>query len=97
MLENENKDLKEKNNNVQIAVEVVKKSMKNAQKNYKILKDEEEDLLDKLQNTKKAIQQNEVEFSEMPRRKTRKTTEGHIDNRNVTSKSCSVNEGLLII
>ena len=95
--ENENKDLKEKNKNIETDVEVLKKSMKTAQKEYKILKEEEEDLHVKLQSTKKAIQQNEAEFSEMPRRKRRKTTEGHIDNRNLTSKNCFVNEGLLVI
>ena len=102
--ENENKDLKEKNKNIQFDVEDLKKLMKNAQKdseklrkNYKMLQEEEDDLLVKLQNTKKLIQQNEAELSERPRRKRRKTTEGSIDNRNGTNKSHLVNEGLLVI
>ena len=94
--ENENQDLKQKNKNMEISVEALKKSMKNAQKDYKILK-EEEDLLVKLQSTKKLIQQNEAELPETPTRKRRKTIEGCIDNDNRISKSCLVNEGLLII
>ena len=96
VFENENKDLKQKNKNIEISVEALKKSMKNAQKDYKILK-EEEDLLVKLQSTKKLIQQNEAELPETPPRKRRKTTEENIDNHNKTSKNCLVNEGLLII
>ena len=78
VFENENKDLKEKNKNIQIDFEVIKKLMNNAQKNleqlrenYKILQKEEEKLLVKLQSTKKV--------------------------HNVTNKSPSVNEGLLVV
>ena len=101
--ENENKVLKEQNKNIQGKLVELKESIKNAQKdsaklrqNYKILK-EEEDLLVKLQSTKKLIQQNEAESSGEPPLKRIKTTEGSIDNRNVTSMSSLVNEGLLII
>ena len=97
--ENENKDLKEQNKNIQGKLVELKESIKNAQndsaklrQNYKILK-EEEDLLVKLQSTKKVIQQNESESSGAPPLK----TEGSIDNRNVTSMSSLVIEGLLII
>ena len=104
VFQNENKDLKEKNKRIEIELEKLKNSMKNAQndseklrQNYKILQQEQKDLFVKLQNTKKLIQQNEAELSETPPRKKRKATEVNIDNHNRTSKSCFVNEGLLVI
>ena len=102
--ENENKVLKEQNKTIQVKLVELKKSIKKAQRyskklrqKYKTLKEEEDDLLVKLQSTKKLKQQNNVELYGAPPRKRRKTTEGSVDNRNVTSKSRLVNEGLLVI
>ena len=64
--------------------------------NYKVLQ-QKEDLLIKLQSTNKIIEQNKAEIFGTPPRKKRKTTEGNIDNHNISTKSCFVNEGLLEI
>ena len=101
--ENENKFLKDENKRIQMELVELKKSMQNARRyseklklNYKLL-EEKKDLLIKLQSTNKKIQQSEAELSGAPPLKRRKTTEESIDNHNVTSKSCFVNEGLVVI
>ena len=101
--ENENKFLKDENKRIQIEFVELKKSMQEARKyseklklNYKMLQ-EKENLLIKLQSSNKLIQQNEAELAEIPSLKERKTKEENIDNHNATSKSCFVNEGLLVM
>ena len=100
--ENKNKVLKEKNKSIQIELEQLKKSIENAQRyskklrqNYKILQ-QRNDLFVKLHSTNKLIQNNEAELSETPGKK-RKITEENIDNQNLISNSYFVNKGLLVI
>ena len=101
--ENENKVLKEQNKNIQVKLAELKKSFTKAQRlsekfrqNYKILQ-QEEDLLVKLQSTKKEFIKNETELAGMTPRKKRKITGENIDNHNINSKSHLVHEGLLVI